>query len=147
MGSQKLSSSTVTELDDNLPCFMDDRRDSVQATQGLPIEVFTWKMALGWGRTRPDSLIVTVKGGHSCCLCGPCVSYCQVISIARWLLIRISATPSDMGEACSLHPIVEIGTTLWLSWGFLDGIDYFVLMAWCYIIYYMSYLCMLSIDC
>jgi hypothetical protein len=47
----KLSSSTVSELDDNLPRFTDDRRDSVQATHGLPVEVFTWKMALGRGRT------------------------------------------------------------------------------------------------
>jgi hypothetical protein len=29
----------------------------------------------------------------------------------------------------------------------MDDIDYFVFMALCYIIYYMGYLCMLSIDC
>jgi hypothetical protein len=46
-----LVASTVTELDDILPRFMDDRRDSVWATHGLPVEVFTWKMTLGWGRT------------------------------------------------------------------------------------------------
>jgi hypothetical protein len=37
----------VVELDDTLPRFTDDRRDSVRATQGLPIVVFMWKMALG----------------------------------------------------------------------------------------------------
>jgi hypothetical protein len=34
-------------LDDTLPRFTDDRRDSVQATHVLPDEVFVWKMALG----------------------------------------------------------------------------------------------------
>jgi hypothetical protein len=37
----------VVELDDTLPRFTDDRRDSVRATQGLPVVVFIWKMALG----------------------------------------------------------------------------------------------------
>jgi hypothetical protein len=55
----------VVELDDTLPRFMGVHWDSVQATHGLPIEVFTWKMALGRGRTWPDSLIVNVNGGHS----------------------------------------------------------------------------------
>jgi hypothetical protein len=109
--------STVTELDNPLPRFTDDRRDSVRVTHGLPGEVFTWKTVLGRGRTRPDSLIVIMKGGHSCCLRGPRVSCCQVIALAMWLLIWISATPSDMGEACSLHPNVEVWTTLWLIWG------------------------------
>jgi hypothetical protein len=40
-GSHKLSSSMVTELDDNLPRFTDDRTDSVHATHELPIEAFT----------------------------------------------------------------------------------------------------------
>jgi hypothetical protein len=107
LGSRKLSSSTVTELDDNLPHFTDDRRDSVRATHGLPSEVFVWKTTLGWGRTWPKSLIVIMKGGHSCCLHGSHVSCCQVISLARWLLIQISMTPSYMCEACSLHPNIE----------------------------------------
>jgi hypothetical protein len=94
--------STVTELDNPLPRFTDDRRDSVRVTHGLPDEVFTWKTTLERGRTRPDSLTVIAKGGHSCCLCGSRVLCCQVISVARWLLIRISATPSNMGEVCSL---------------------------------------------
>jgi hypothetical protein len=34
-------------LDDTLPRFTNDRRDSVRATHGLPVEVFTWKAALG----------------------------------------------------------------------------------------------------
>jgi hypothetical protein len=101
-GPANLVASTVAELDDTLHRFMDVHWDSVRATHRLPVEVFVWKTTLGWGRTRPDSLIVIVKGGHSWCLCGSRVSCCHVISLARRLLIRISVTPSDMGEAYSL---------------------------------------------
>jgi hypothetical protein len=65
MGSHKLSSLTVIELDDTLPRFTGVHWDSVQATHGLPVEVFMWKMVLGRGRTQPDSLIVNANGGHS----------------------------------------------------------------------------------
>jgi hypothetical protein len=101
-GPTKLVASTVTELDDTLPHIMDIHWDSVWATHRLPVKVFTWKTVLGQGRTRLDSLIVIVKGGHSCCLCGSRVSCCQVISLAMCTLIQISMTPSDMGDACSL---------------------------------------------
>jgi hypothetical protein len=46
-GPANLVASLVTELDDTLPRFTNDRRDSVRATHGLPVEVFTWKAALG----------------------------------------------------------------------------------------------------
>jgi hypothetical protein len=47
-----LVASTATELDDTLPRFMDDRRDTVQATHRLLIKVFMWKTTLGRGRTQ-----------------------------------------------------------------------------------------------
>jgi hypothetical protein len=65
MGSRKLSNLTVIELDDILPRFTGVHWDSVQVTHGLPVEVFAWKTALGRDRTRSDSLIVNVNGGHS----------------------------------------------------------------------------------
>jgi hypothetical protein len=49
-----------------------------------------------------DFLIVIVKDGHSCCICGSRVSWCQVVTLQGFILIRISATPSDLGDACSL---------------------------------------------
>jgi hypothetical protein len=61
---------------------------------------------LRWARL--DSLIVIVKGIHSCFLRGSRVSCCQVFSLAMRLLIRISATPSDMCEAYSLCTNVEV---------------------------------------
>jgi hypothetical protein len=73
--------SMVAELDDTLPRFMNDRRDTVRATHGLPIEVFTWKTTLGRGRARSNYVIVIAKGDHLCCLRGSRVS-CQVISLA-----------------------------------------------------------------
>jgi hypothetical protein len=38
---------TVTELDDTLRRFTDDRRDSVWATHEISGEVFAWKTTLG----------------------------------------------------------------------------------------------------
>jgi hypothetical protein len=73
----------VTELDDTLPHFTDVQWYSVRATHGLPVKVFAWKTALERGRTRPDSLIVITKDGHSCFLRGSRVSCCQVHSRAR----------------------------------------------------------------
>jgi hypothetical protein len=54
-----------------------------------------------WARL--NSLVVIVKGGHSCCLRGSRLSYCQVGTLQGYfILIRISVTPSDMGDACAL---------------------------------------------
>jgi hypothetical protein len=94
-----MGASTVAELDDILSRFTDVQWGHVRTTHGIPIEVLTWKMTLGRGRIWPNSLIVIAKGGHSCCLCGSRVSCYQVISLTRCILIRISVTPSDMGDA------------------------------------------------
>jgi hypothetical protein len=55
------------------------------------------------------SLIVIAKGGHSYYLRGSCVSCCQVDTLQGYIiLIRISTTQSDMGDACSLCSNVEV---------------------------------------
>jgi hypothetical protein len=60
-----------------------------------------------WARL--NSLIVITKGCHSCCFRGSRVSSCQVDTLQGYIiLIRIFATPSDMGEACSLCSNVEV---------------------------------------
>jgi hypothetical protein len=56
-------------------------------------------------------------------------------------------TPSDMGEACSLSSNVEDENDVMVDMRLLDDVNYFVVMTCCYIIYYLSYLCMLSIGC
>jgi hypothetical protein len=59
MESQTLVASCVNELDDTLPRFMGVQWDSVRATHGVSTEAYAWKMALGQGRTRLDSLTVS----------------------------------------------------------------------------------------
>jgi hypothetical protein len=101
MGPINLVASTVAELDDTSLYFTND----IGIVFGPPTTT-RWGFCVEddtrvrWARL--DSLIVNAKDGHSWYLCGSCVSCCQVISLARWLLIQISVTPSDMGEAYSL---------------------------------------------
>jgi hypothetical protein len=60
-----------------------------------------------WARL--NSLIVIAKGGYSCCLRGSHVLCYQVDTLQGYImLIRISATPSDMGKSCSLCSNVEV---------------------------------------
>jgi hypothetical protein len=102
MGSHKLSSFDGCWVGRHSTILHGWHWDSVGATHRLPIEVFTWKTTLGY--SGPGStLIVIVKGGHSCYLRGSRLSCCQVRTLQGYfILIQISATPSDMGDACSL---------------------------------------------
>jgi hypothetical protein len=51
-----------------------------------------------------------------------------------------------MGEDCSLRPNVEDENNIMVNMRLSDNVDYFVVMGCCYIIYYLSYLCMLGIG-
>jgi hypothetical protein len=73
-------------------------RDSVRATHGLPLEVFTWKMALGLGRTQPNSMIVKAKGGHSFAFMALLCHVVWLFRLQGCLMIRISATSLDLDE-------------------------------------------------
>jgi hypothetical protein len=121
------------------------RRDSARATHGLPDEVFAWKMALGWGRTRPDSLIVIAKGSHSSWL--TCVVLSDYFPLKDDYWFESLRHPWIWVKLIPWALNVDMRWCVWLIWGFLDDIDYFVVMAQCYIIYCMSYRCMLSIGC
>jgi hypothetical protein len=104
MESPNLVASCVDELDDILPRFMGVQWDSVQATHGVFTEAYMWKTALGRGRTRPNSLTVSwtiaTHGAILACVC--CVV--RFIPLQGWLLIQISATPSDMGDGLFATP-------------------------------------------
>jgi hypothetical protein len=79
----------------------------------MPIEVILWKTALGWGRTR-SRLFDSHQERWSLVLSSWLT--CVVLSdyfLAWYIMIRIFTTPSDMGEACSLCPNVEVQTPLW----------------------------------
>jgi hypothetical protein len=67
-----------------------------------------------WARL--DSLIVIVNYYHSWCPPGPRVPCCQVITLARFKLARVSAIPSDMRNTCPLKSFSSNSTfvTLYL---------------------------------
>jgi hypothetical protein len=142
---QKLNSSMVTELDDTLPCFTNDRRDSVRATHGLPGEGFMWKTALRWSSTR-SQLFDSHRERWP--LMWPswltCVMLWGYFSLARWLLIQISATSLAICEAYSLsrtwHYVMVALRIIGRCW-------LVVVMIGCYIIYCMSYIHMFNIHC
>jgi hypothetical protein len=51
-----------------------------------------------------------------------------------------------MGEACSLSSNVEDENDVMVDMRLMDDVDYFVVMACCHIIYYLSHICVLSIG-
>jgi hypothetical protein len=57
-GPKNLVALCVAELDDTLPHLWMPRRDSVGPPTDSPVCGMAWKMALGRGRTRPDSLLM-----------------------------------------------------------------------------------------
>jgi hypothetical protein len=75
MGPANFVASCVTKLNDTLHRFTGVQWDSIQATYGVSAEAYAWKTALGWGRTRPNSLtassIVAIHGAllaRRCCV-------------------------------------------------------------------------------
>jgi hypothetical protein len=65
-----------------------------------------------WARL--DSLIVIVNYYHSWCPPGPRVPCCQVITLARFKLARVSAIPSDMRNTCPLKSFSSNSTFITL---------------------------------
>jgi hypothetical protein len=88
--SHKLRASMVTELDDTLPCLLDVHGivcgPPTDARRGI-----RWKTCTRVCWTRLDSSIVIVNYCHSWCLHDSRVSFCEVISLAMYKLIRIAA--------------------------------------------------------
>jgi hypothetical protein len=105
-GPLNLVALTVAKLNDTPLYFTDDIGIVFGPPIGIVFEPPTDGTRVRWARL--DSLIVKANGGHSWYLCNSRVSCCQVISLAMWLLIQISATPSDMGDACSLCTNIEV---------------------------------------
>jgi hypothetical protein len=93
MGSHKLSSFDGHWVRQYLTSLNGCTLGLCVGYQHMPIEVSCGRHALGRDRIWPDSLIVIAKGGHSWCLHGSRVSYCQVNSLARCILVWISMTP------------------------------------------------------
>jgi hypothetical protein len=101
MESPDLVTSCADGLDDTLPHFTGVQWDSVRATHNVSSEAYAWKTTLEWGRTRPDYLtaswtVATRVASVNCCHQVCCVV--RFIPLQGWLLIRISVTPSNMGD-------------------------------------------------
>jgi hypothetical protein len=116
MESPNWVASCVDELDDTFPRFTGVQWDSVWATHGASTEAYAWKMALGWGRTRPDFLVtswtVATHGAFLACMC----RVIRFIPLQGWLLIQISVTPSDMRDglfAASKRRIINFIILWW----------------------------------
>jgi hypothetical protein len=101
MGSHKLSTFDGHWVGRHPTVLYGWHWDSVWATHGLSIEVFAWKTVVGYGG--PGSTLwyssqkVTTHVAFVAHVCRVArLLPCKVI------LIWISTTPSDMGDACSL---------------------------------------------
>jgi hypothetical protein len=98
MESPNWVASCVEELDDTLPHFIDVQWDSVQATHGVSTEAYTWKIALGRGKTQPGFLVMSwIVATHGALRAYVC-HVVRCIPLQGWLLIQISMTPSNMGD-------------------------------------------------
>jgi hypothetical protein len=75
----------------------------------------------------PDRLFDSVVNNcHSWCPSGPRVSCCQVITLARVKLARVSAIPSDMGNTCPLQSFGSNSTFIMIYLVHEMDIDYMV---------------------
>jgi hypothetical protein len=106
----------IDELDDTLSCFTGVQWDSVRATHGVSAKAYAFKTALGRGRTQPcflvTSWIVATRGALWACVC----HVVGFIPLQGWLLIRISVTPSDMGDGFFAASICRIVNYIIIMW-------------------------------
>jgi hypothetical protein len=127
-GPMNLVATTVAKFDDTPPYLM----DVIGIVCGPPMDArqdITWKTSTRVRWAHLNSLIAAVNYGHSWDLHEPRVSCCQIYSLARCILIRISMTPLDMGEACSLFSNVVMELHYCGYENDDDDIDYFLVKA------------------
>jgi hypothetical protein len=137
----------VDKLDDTLPRFTGVQWDNVRATHGGSTEAYVWKTSLGQGRTRPDFLImswtVATRGALQAYMC----RVVRFIPLQGWLLIRISATPSDMGDGLFAAPKRSNSTFIMLYLYHEMDIHYSAVDEMINISKLFDYNCMFSIGC
>jgi hypothetical protein len=63
---------------------------------------------------------------HLWCPSGPRVSCCQVITLAKFKLARVSVIPSDMGNTCPLQSFSSNSTFIMLYLYHEMDVDYLV---------------------
>jgi hypothetical protein len=96
MESPNWLGSCAAEMEAILPYLMGVQWDSAWATHGVSVEAYTWKMCtrVTWALiiSLTVSWIIATRDALLACVC----HVLRFIHLQGWLLIRISATPSDM---------------------------------------------------
>jgi hypothetical protein len=81
------------------------------------------------GEVGPDRLFdCVVNCCHPWCPPGPRVSCCQVITLVRFKLARVSTIPSDMGNTCPLQSFSSNSTFIMIYLVHEMDIDYMVVV-------------------
>jgi hypothetical protein len=121
-GPANLVASLVAELDDTPPYFTSD----IGIVWGPPMDVcqgIAWKTCTRVRWARLNSLIVIVNYGHSWCLCGSCVSCCQVVTLQGYIDSNLYDTlgygwcllAAVISYNCKLHDVhMRIMLMMWL---------------------------------
>jgi hypothetical protein len=98
MESPNWVASSVAESEAILPYLTGVHRDSAWATHGVSAEAYTWKMCtrMRWAPivSLTSSWIVATRGALLACMC----QVVRFVPLQGWVLIRISVTPSNMGD-------------------------------------------------
>jgi hypothetical protein len=112
----------VAETEAILPYLMGVQWDSVWATHDVSTEAYTWKTCtrVRWALivSLTTSWIVVTRGAIWACVC----RVVRFIPLQGWLLIRISTTPSDMGDGlfiASKHRIINFIILWWELYGLM----------------------------
>jgi hypothetical protein len=126
MDSPNLVASCATETEAILPNLTCVQWDSAWATHGMSTEAYTWKTctSVRWALIifLTASWTVATRGALRACVC--CIV--RFIPLQGWLLIRISATPSDMGDGLFAAPKHSNSTFIMLYLVHETNIDYLV---------------------
>jgi hypothetical protein len=121
-----LLASSATELDDTLPYLMGVTRESAWATHDVSTEAYACKTCTSVLWARLDSWTVATRGAfmaHVCCVV-------RLFPLQGRLLIQISVTPLEMGDACSPNLNVELSTSYYYDDNYMDKNDYMVVMTY-----------------
>jgi hypothetical protein len=116
MESPNWVASCVAETEAILPYLMGVHQDSAWATHGVSAESYAWKTCtrVRWTLivSLTSSWIVATRGALWAYVC----RYVRFIPLQGWLLIRIFAMPSDMGDGLFVAPKCRIINFIILWW-------------------------------
>jgi hypothetical protein len=126
MESPNWVASCGVETEAILPYLTDVKWDSAWATHGVSVELYAWKTCtrVRWAMIVSLTLswIVATHGVLRASVC----RVVRFILLQGWLLIRISATPSDMGDSLFVVFKCSNWTSFMIHMAYEMDIDYMV---------------------